>query len=79
MPRDRMEDAEELERLIRAGVISLEEAVRRLNPDWDEEKISEEVAKIEGASRAADARAAGAAAALAPQPAGLASVNGGER
>jgi hypothetical protein len=79
MPRDRMEDAEELERLMRAGVISLEEAVRRLNPDWDEEKILEEVAKIEGASRAADARAAGAAAALAPQPAGLASVNGGER
>jgi hypothetical protein len=51
MPRDGMQDAEELARLRQAGVISLEEAVRRLNPDWDEQKILEEVAKIEGASR----------------------------
>jgi hypothetical protein len=51
MPRDGREDAEELVKLRQAGVISLEEAVRRLHPDWDEEKVAEELAKIEGASR----------------------------
>jgi Phage portal protein, SPP1 Gp6-like len=77
MPRDRMEDAQEISQLRAAGVISLEEAVRRLNPGWEEDRILEEVAKIEASSRAADARAAGAAAALAPQPAEVASANGG--
>jgi hypothetical protein len=75
MPKDAMEDAEQLVRLRQAGVISLEQAVRTLHPDWDEAKILAEVAKIEASSRAADARAA--AAALAPQPAEVASVNGG--
>jgi hypothetical protein len=66
MPRDGREDAEEIVRLRQAGVISLEEAVRRLHSDWDEAKILAEVAKIE------------AAAAVAPvQPTPLASMNGG--
>jgi hypothetical protein len=73
LPRDGLQDAEELVRLRQAGVISVEEAVRRLHPDWPEERILEETQKIEGASRAA---AAAASAKLAP-PTQLTSVDGG--
>lgn len=47
MPRDGVQDAQEVAMLRSAGAISTEEVVRRLHPDWDEEKIAEELAKIE--------------------------------
>jgi hypothetical protein len=79
MPRDRMEDADELVRLRQAGVISLEEAVRRLNPDWSEEKVLEEVLKIEGASARSEAGAAAQQQAAAQGAEMLPSMNGGKR
>src|SRR5918995_3004077 len=51
MPKDGLQDAEELLRLRNAEAISTEEIVRRLHPDWDEEKIAEELAKIQSAAR----------------------------
>jgi hypothetical protein len=48
MPRDGVEDAGEVATLRNANVVSLEEAIRKLNPGWDEEKIAEELEKIEG-------------------------------
>jgi hypothetical protein len=51
MPKDGLQDAEELLRLRNAEAISTEEIVRRLHPDWDEEKIAEELAKIKGGAR----------------------------
>jgi hypothetical protein len=52
MPRDGVQDAQEVATLRSANAISTEEVVRKLHPDWDEEKIAEELAKIEGASSA---------------------------
>jgi hypothetical protein len=51
MPRDGVQDAEEVATLRTANAISTEEIVRKLHPDWDEERIAEELAKIEGAAR----------------------------
>jgi hypothetical protein len=54
MPRDGLQDAEELLRLRNANAISTEEIVRRLHPEWPEEKILEEVGRIAGAAPAAE-------------------------
>ncbi|MFH9038491.1 phage portal protein [Streptomyces sp. NPDC017966] len=43
---DPSETAEQLDLLSRAGAISTFEKVRRLNPDWREEQVLEEVARI---------------------------------
>jgi hypothetical protein len=51
MPRDGVQDAQEVATLRSANAISTEEVVRKLHPDWDEEKIAEELAKIEGEAR----------------------------
>jgi hypothetical protein len=48
MPRDGVQDAEEVATLRTANAISTEEIVRKLHPDWSEERIAEELAKIEG-------------------------------
>src|SRR5215207_4936068 len=48
MPRDGVQDADEVATLRSAKVVSLEEAVRKLHPDWSEERIAEELEKIEG-------------------------------
>jgi len=52
MPRDGVQDAQEVATLRSANAISTEEIVRKLHPDWDEERIAEELAKIEASSRA---------------------------
>jgi hypothetical protein len=54
VPRDGLQDAEELLRLRNANAISTEEIVRRLHPEWPEEKILEEVGRIAGAAPAAE-------------------------
>lgn len=46
LPDDSLENAEEINLLESAGAISIEEKVRRANPDWSDEKIEEEVNKI---------------------------------
>jgi hypothetical protein len=51
MPRDGVQDAKEVATLRTANAISTEEIVRKLHPDWSEERIAEELAKIEGAAR----------------------------
>src|SRR5829696_6166155 len=56
MPRDGLQDAEELLRLRNANAISTEEIVRRLHPEWPEEKILEEVGRIAGAEGGAGER-----------------------
>jgi hypothetical protein len=53
LPRDTMEEAQEVAQWNAAGAISVEEMVRTRRPDWDEEQIDEEVARIEEGKSAA--------------------------
>jgi hypothetical protein len=48
LPRDPLEDAQEAQLWNQSGSISLEEKIRLRHPDWDQEAIEEEIAKIEG-------------------------------
>jgi hypothetical protein len=54
LPDDEVETANKTETLNRAGAISLEEKVRENHPNWSEERIKKEIAKIE--SQQADER-----------------------
>lgn len=47
LPSDPNEEADRIALLRSAKVISLEEAVRELHPDWEEEQVLEEVARLE--------------------------------
>ena len=49
LPRDGLEEAQEVQAWDGAGAISLEEKIRTRRPDWDAEKIDEEAEKIRGA------------------------------
>ena len=49
LPRDGLEEAQEVQAWDGAGAISLEEKIRTRRPDWDQEKIDEEAEKIRGA------------------------------
>ena len=52
LPRDTMEDAQEAAQWNGAGAISTEEMVRLRRPDWDDEMVEEELARIEEAKSA---------------------------
>ncbi len=56
LPRDPIEEAQEAVLWESAEAISLEERVRMRRPDWDEEMVAAEVARIEGARAAAAPR-----------------------
>jgi hypothetical protein len=47
LPRDDMEAAQWVAMLVGAESISVEERVRFLHPDWDDEKVTEEVDRLE--------------------------------
>ena len=47
LPVNELENAQTLSTLSAAGSVSPEEKVRRLNPDWTEEQINDEVRKIQ--------------------------------
>ena len=49
LPRDGLEEAQEVQAWDAAGAISQEEKIRTRRPDWDEKKIDEEVEAIKGA------------------------------
>lgn len=51
MPTDPLETAQELETLSREGLISKQEAIRRLHPDWTEDEVETEAAAIGTADR----------------------------
>lgn len=48
LPRDDNEAAQRLVLLTNANAISTEEKVRALHPEWDDERVTEEVGQIEG-------------------------------
>lgn len=52
LPTDPLEDAQEVATKRGAGVASLEQGVRELHPDWDEDAIAAEVERIEEEERA---------------------------
>lgn len=51
LPVDTLEQAQELDTLASAGLISKQEAVKRLHSDWTEDQVSEEVAAIGSGAR----------------------------
>jgi hypothetical protein len=46
LPVDTLEQAQELDTLAGAGLISKAEAVKRLHPEWDEAQVEEEIANL---------------------------------
>jgi hypothetical protein len=46
LPVDSVEQAQELDTLASAGLISKQEAIRRLHPEWDEAQVEEEIANL---------------------------------
>lgn len=46
LPRDDLEAAQQLQLLVTAEAISVEERVRFVHPDWTQEQIDEEIAKL---------------------------------
>jgi hypothetical protein len=48
LPRDTLEEAQEAQAWAGANAISLEEKIRMRRPDWDDEMVDEEKARIEG-------------------------------
>lgn len=46
LPTDYRDDAETREIEMRSGTVSLETAVKERNPDWSEEQVAEEIARI---------------------------------
>lgn len=48
LPRDDMEAAQQLVAMTNADAISVDERVRFLHPDWTEQQVADEVARIEG-------------------------------
>lgn len=53
LPDDPVEAAERLKNLRDAGLISIEQGVRELHPDWDDKAVAAEVARIEEEKAAA--------------------------
>lgn len=47
LPLDSVEEANEVATLVGAKTMSIETAVRRLHPDWDDDEVEAEVARIE--------------------------------
>lgn len=66
LPRDTVEEAQELQMLDAAGAVSTETKVRRIHPDWSDEQVDEEVQRI------ADDATAQSASAFGGQPTGTA-------
>lgn len=60
MPEDPIETAQELEILKRSGLMSDYEGVSRLHPDWDEERIEEELERIAAGKQATQVQTNGA-------------------
>lgn len=50
MPRDEMEAAQQVAQLVAAEAISVEQRVRFLHPDWTEQRITDEVARLQSES-----------------------------
>lgn len=50
LPGDPTEDARVIATLASAEAISIEERVRRVHPDWDDQRVENEVGRIEGAA-----------------------------
>jgi hypothetical protein len=48
MPQDMLEDSQIAQTLLGANAMSTEEAVRLLHPDWDDDRVQEELGKIDG-------------------------------
>lgn len=49
LPNDPQEEAQTIATLASADAISIDERVRRLNPEWDDERVAAEVGRIENA------------------------------
>jgi len=53
MPEDQTETADVVTKAVAAGVMSRREAIRRLNPEWDEAQLDEEEARLDAQQQAA--------------------------
>jgi hypothetical protein len=60
LPVDEVEDSTRLASLRAANVISIEQAVRERRPDWDDDQVDEEVARIQADQQATGATPPGA-------------------
>lgn len=78
LPEDPIETAQELQMLKAAGLISQHEGLARLHPDWDEEAIEQEIARI-GSSSSEASQALASSATGAPRKGALDAILNGAR